>query len=173
MDVAARDPAVKNIAADGDPQTIEEGAGAKVEGVADSQRIQQALRRVFVAAVAGIQHRAVDLVGNQPHRARTGVADDDGISAHRVQCHRGVDQGFALLHRTLRGVHVDHVGPQPLAGDFEAQQRAGAVFEEGVDDRQAGQQPGALLGLAVQRHPLFRLVEQEQQFMRGKPRQAD
>jgi len=75
----------------------------------------------------------------------------------------------------LRGVHVDHVGAQSLAGNLEAKQGAGAVLEEGVDDGQAREPIRALVRLAVQIDPLFRFVEQEQDFPRGKagqPRQV-
>ena len=59
-------------------------------------------------------------------------------------------------------MHVDHVRAQPLAGDLEAQQRARAVFEEGIDDRQTGQRIGMLGALPVESDPLFRLVEEEE-----------
>ena len=101
-----------------------------------------------------------DLAGDQPHRAAAAVADHDGIGAHGVERDRGVDQRFALLHAGLRGMHVDHVGAQPLARDLEAQQRAGGILEEGVDDRQARQQLGMLGGLPVERDPLLGLGEQ-------------
>jgi hypothetical protein len=37
---------------------------------ADGERVEQGLRRMFVAAVAGVEHGAVDLVGDQLDRAR-------------------------------------------------------------------------------------------------------
>ena len=51
----ARDNEVWGIARVGDP--------------ADRERVEQSLRGMFVAAVAGIDHGAVDLFGQQVHRA--------------------------------------------------------------------------------------------------------
>src|SRR3546814_7777743 len=83
---------------------------------------------MLVTAVARVEHGAVDLVGDELHRARGRMADDDRVGAHRVQRHRGVDQRFALLHARLRGVHVDDVGAEPLARDLEGEERAGRIF---------------------------------------------
>jgi hypothetical protein len=69
-------------------------------------------------------------------------------------------------------MHVDHVCPQSLAGNLEAQQRAGGVLEEGVDDGQPGQPVDALVRLTVEINPLFRLVEQEQDLPWSQTRQA-
>jgi hypothetical protein len=94
------------------------------------------------------------------------VADDDHVGAHRVERLRGVDQRLALLHARLRGVHVDDIRAEPLSGDLERQQRAGAVLEERVDQ---GQTVEPLVGLgmgAVGIDPLLRLVEQERDLMR-------
>jgi hypothetical protein len=69
-------------------------------------------------------------------------------------------------------VHVDDIRAQPLASDLEAQQRARRIFEEGVDDGEAGQRIVMFVPLAVQIDPLFRLVEQEQDFMPFELRDA-
>ena len=171
VNVRPGDTAVQDVAADHDLQSVERftGLAPGAQRAADRQRVEQALGRMLVLAVAGVEHRAADLVGNQPDRARTGMADHDGIGPHGIERQRGVDQGLALFHAGGGGMHVDHVGPQSLAGNFEAQQRAGRILEEGVDDRQPGQQVGALVPLAVEVDPLFGLVQQEEQFVRSKP----
>src|SRR5690606_36702127 len=79
---------------------------------------------------------------------------------------RRVDQRLELLHARLRSVDVDQVSAQALARDLEAEQREGGILEEGVDDRQPGEPVGVLLGLAVERDPLLRLVEQEEDLVR-------
>ncbi|PAV67561.1 hypothetical protein WR25_06043 [Diploscapter pachys] len=109
-------------------------AGDAAAAAADGQRVEQCLRRMFVAPVAG-----------------------------RL---RGVDQRFALLHARLRGMHVDDVRAQALARDFEAQQRARAVFEEGVDLREAVEAFVGRRMVAVRGDPRFRLVEQKGDLMR-------
>ena len=159
-DVRARDPAVQDVAADRDLEAVEFFPAAAAQRMAQRQRVEQGLGGMLVLSIPGVEHRAGDLVGDQLHRARAAVADHDGIDAHRVERHRRVDQRLALLHARLRGVHVDHVGAEPFARDFEAEQRARGVLEEGVDDRQPGEPVGMLVRLPVERDPLLGLVEQ-------------
>ena len=90
-DVRARDPAVQDVAADRHGEPAEPALAA-----ADRQRVEQRLGRVLVAAVAGIDHGAIDLFRQQLHRARFGMAHDQHVGMHGVQGHRRVDQGLAL-----------------------------------------------------------------------------
>src|SRR3546814_11699757 len=46
----------------------------------DGERVEQCLCRMFVSSIAGIQHRAIDLVSDQLHGARTLVPDHDHVS---------------------------------------------------------------------------------------------
>jgi hypothetical protein len=105
---------------------------------------------VLVAAVAGIDDRTIDLHGQQMHRPRFGVANDQHIGVHRVQGHRRVDQGLALDHRARRHRHVDHIAAEPLAGDLERCAGARRILEEAVDDRAAAQQAALLFSLPVE-----------------------
>src|SRR3546814_1667390 len=77
QDVRARDAAVQHVAADRDRQPLDPSQPA-----ADGQRVEQRLRRMLVAAVAGVEHRAIDLVGDQLHRARRRMADHDRSEEH-------------------------------------------------------------------------------------------
>ena len=158
---------MQDIAADGDGQAGEIVAGlpSLPQRMAQGQRVQQGLGRVFVLAITRIEDRAVDLVRDKARRPARSVPDDDGIGAHGVEGDRGIDQRLALLHAGLRGVHVDDVGAQPLPGDLETQERPRRVLEESIDDRQSGQAVAVLLALPVEIDPLFRLVEQEQDFV--------
>ncbi len=158
--VGPGDAAVQHIAANRDHKALEPALAP-----ADGERVEQRLRRMLMPAVAGIEHRAVDLVRDQRHRARTGVADDDDIGGHGVERHRRVDQRFALLHAGGGGRHVDDIRAQPLARDFEGQQGAGAVFEKGIDLRHAGQAIIMFARLALVRlRPMVRFVQQETDF---------
>ena len=143
-DVRARDPAVQHVAADRHGEPAEPALAA-----ADGQRVEQRLGRVLVAAVAGVDHRAVDLFRQQLHRARFGMAHHQHVGVHRVQGHRGVDQRLALAHRADRDRHVDDVGAEPLAGELERGAGAGRVLEEAVDQGAAAQRRVLLFGLAV------------------------
>ncbi len=133
-DVRARHAAVGDVAADGDRSPVHVTLGA-----ADRQRVEQRLGRVLVPAVAGVQHRAVHLLRQQGHGARTRVAHDQQVGPHRVQRQGGVDERLALLHRGGLQRHVHHVGAEPLAGQLEARHRPGRRLEEQVDLRQATQ----------------------------------
>src|SRR3546814_17390145 len=62
-----------------------------------------------------------------------------GYGDHRdlhVQTHAFPTRRFSDL---LRGVHVDVGGAEPLARDLEGEERAGRIFEKGVDDGQSGE----------------------------------
>ena len=83
-----------DVAADRDRQ-----AGDPALVAADRQRVEQRLGRMLMGAVAGIDHRAVDLARQQFHRAGCMVAHHQDVGVHGVERHRGVDQRLALAHR--------------------------------------------------------------------------
>ena len=85
---------MQDVAADRDGQAVDAALVA-----ADGEGVEQGLGRMLVAAVAGIDDRAVDLLRQQLDRARRMVAHDQDVGAHGVERHRRVDQGLALLHR--------------------------------------------------------------------------
>ena len=129
--------------------------------VADREQVEQALRRVRVAAVAGVDDvhvgaaGAVEVRGDQVRRAGLRVADDEHVGVHRHQVVDGVEQRLALARRRHADVEVDHVGGQPLGGDLERRARARRVLEEQVEHRPAAQQRHLLdvaLGDRRERH---------------------
>ena len=129
-------------------------------GTADGQRVEQRLRRVLMRAVAGVDHRAADLLRQQRGRSGRLVADDQNVRPHGVQRHRRVDQRLALLHRRACDRHVHHVGAEPFSGEFEGRLGAGRRLVEEVDLGAAAQRRGLLLGLARDRHGGVGAVEQ-------------
>ena len=143
-DVGAGDPRMQDIAADRHDQP-----GNASFMAADGERVEQGLGRVLMAAVAGIDHRAVDLLGEELDGARSMVAHDENVGAHGVQRHRRVDQGLALRHgRGLRR-HVHHVGAQPLARKLEGALGPGRGFEEEIDQGAAAEIVALLGDLAA------------------------
>ena len=84
---------MQHVAANGDVQPLN-----VAEPAANGEGIEQSLRWMFVLAIAGIDHRAIDFAREQFGRARRAVAHHQQIRPHRVQCGRRVDQGFALGH---------------------------------------------------------------------------
>ncbi len=155
-DVGAGDAAVQDVAADGDGQ-----AGDAALGAADGERVEQRLRRVLVRAVAGVDHRAVDLLRQELDGAGRVMAHDDDVGAHGVERHGRVDQRLALRHRRGRDVHVHDVGAEALGRHLERALRARRGFEEQVDQRAAAQHVALLAGLAVVVGGLVGEIEQK------------
>ena len=135
-------------------------AGDPALAALDGQRVEQRLGRVFVRAVAGVDDGGIDDLGQQVRRAGLVVAHDQQVAVHGVQRGRGVDQRLALVHRGRGDRHVDHVGAEALAGQFEAGAGAGAVLEEQVDQGAAAQQVALGLAGAVEQHVALGEVEQ-------------
>ena len=161
-DVGARHPRMQDVAADRHDEARDAALVA-----ADGQRVEQRLGRMLVRAVAGIDHRAVDLLRQKMHRARRVVAHDDDVGPHGVERHRGVDQRLALLHRGGRHRHVHHVGAEPLAGELEGGLRAGRGLEEEVDLGAAAQGRFLLLDLPAHLDLLVGEIEQAPDVQRG------
>ena len=145
MDVGARHARMQHIAHDGHAQV-----GEVLLVVADGVHVQQPLRGVGVAAVAGIDH--VDMgrhmLGDEVGRTRLAVAHDEDVGGHGREVGDGVQQRLALAGRAARDVQVEHVGRQALGRDLERGARARAVLEEQVEHAFAAQQRH-LLDLAV------------------------
>ena len=138
--VGAGDPAVQHVADDRDPAAVEV-ARAVAQVPAHRERVEQRLGGVLVGAVAGVDDRAADPAGvGQPvRRAGGGVADHDGVGAHRLEGQRGVLEALALGDARALGREVDDVGRQPLGGGLEGDPGAGGVLEEEVDHGAAAQ----------------------------------
>ena len=130
--------------------------------LADGQRVEQRLRRVLVRAVAGVDHRAADLLAQELHRARRRVAHDDHVRPHRVERRRRVDQRLALGHRRGAHRHVHDLRAEPLAGDLERALGAGRGLEEEVD-----------LGLAAQRRQRLPLLPADRDHRLGAVEQIE
>jgi hypothetical protein len=93
-------------------------------GPAHRRGVEQRLGRVLVLAVAGVDHRAAQRLGQEVRRAAHRVAHDHDVGAHRVEVLGGVEQRLALGRRAGRRRDVDRVGAEPLGRDLE--RRAGA-----------------------------------------------
>jgi hypothetical protein len=137
VDVGAGDARVDDVADDRHRELRE-----VLLVVADRVHVEQALRRVRVAAVAGVDHvhvrRAVlrDEIG----RAALRVADDEHVGVHRRKVGDRVEQALALGGARARDVEVDDVGREALGGDLEGRPRPRRVLEEEVEDALAAQE---------------------------------
>ena len=155
---------MQDVAADRDDQALDRSLVA-----ADGQRIEQRLGRMLMRAVAGIDHRAVDLLGQQFDRAGGVMPHHENVGMHGVERHRGVDQRLALLHGGGVDRHVHDVGAEPLAGQFERGLGAGRGFEEQVDLGAAAQRGALLLDLAIEIDEFLGEVEEAYDLLARKP----
>jgi hypothetical protein len=118
--------------------------------VPDGVHVQQALRGVGMAPVAGVDHMHMrrHMLGDQVGRTAFAVAHHEDVGRHGAQVGDGVQQRLALAGRAARDVEVDHVGAQARGGNLEGGAGARAVLEEQVEHALAAQQRH-LLDLAV------------------------
>ena len=124
---------------------------------------------MLVRAVAGVDDRAVDLLGEQLDRTGRMMPDDQNVGAHGIEGDRGVEQRLALAHGRDADRHVHHVGAETLAGKLEGGLRAGRGFEEQVDLSAAAERSALLLDLPVERDKLLCEIEQAGDVLGGKP----
>src|SRR5262249_44645668 len=134
VDVAAGDAAVGDVADQADRQAVDPALD-----LADGEDVEQALGRVLVGAVAGVDDAGVEVLGQQVRRAGDRVPDDGGVDAHRLDVLGGVDERLALLHAGAAGGKVLGVGAEALGGQAEARPRPGRRLEEEVEDDLAAQ----------------------------------
>ena len=114
--------------------------------VTDGQRVEEGLRRVFMRAVARVDHCGMDDFCDLMRRAGGGMTDDNRVGRHRLQVQRRVDQSLALDYAGGRSRDIDRVGGQTLRRDFETRAGARGRLEEEIDH-----------GLPAQRRDFFDL----------------
>ena len=91
-------------------------------------------RRVLVGAVAGVDDRGADVLGQQVRRAGGRVADDHDVGPHRLDVLGRVDERLALGEARDAGGEVLGVGREPLGRQAEAGPGPRRVLEEEVED---------------------------------------
>src|SRR5262249_43089103 len=112
------------------------------------ENVQQALGRVLVGPVAGVDDAARQVLGQEVRGPGGAVAHHDDVHAHRLDVLGGVDERLALADAGAGGGEVDGVGGQALGGEAEAGAGAGGRLEEEVDD-DLSLEVGALLAAAL------------------------
>ena len=71
------------------------------------------------------------------------------IGVHGVERHRRVDEGFTLFDGTGGRRHIDDVGAESFASEFEGRARARRYFEEEINDGATAQGGGFLVRTAI------------------------
>ena len=143
QDVGAGHPRMQDVAADGDDEAADPARLRRMVSASSSACVG-----CSCAPSPALIDRAVDLAGEEVHRAGGMVAHHDQVGPHGVERHRRVDQRLALLDGGGGHGHVHDVGAQPLAGQLERRLGAGGSLEEEVDLRPPPQRALLLLDLS-------------------------
>ena len=120
MNVGSRNTAVQYVANDGDRQI------PKIFFVVpDRVHVQQTLRRMCMAAIAGIHDMHMILTSfsqmtrNQIGRARLRMTHDEHVCMHGSEIVDGVEQRLTFAGRGRGNIQIDHVGRESFGCDFE------------------------------------------------------
>ena len=136
--------------------------------VADGEHVEQTLRRVRVAPVAGVDDVDVlaDVACDQVWRSALAVAHDEHVGLHCRQIGHRVEHRLALgLRRNVDG-KIDDIGRQPLGCDFECRARASRRLEEKVENCLAAQQRHFFYLALCDADERFRGIEDLREYLR-------
>ena len=145
MDLRARHARMQDVADDGDAQPAE----IRALHAADSEHVQHGLRRMGMAAVAGVDDADVrgHVPGDEVGGTGLGVPHHEHVDVHGLQVAQGIEQRLALYRAGGVDIDVEHVGRQALGRQLEGGAGTGAGLEEQIDDGLAAQQRDLLDGL--------------------------
>ena len=177
---AARDqrgrPDQRDVRAAGQQQREVRAGHARVQHVADDRdvhafdapergahrvQVEQALRRVLVRAVAGVDDRGARVARGERGGSDLRVADDDDVGAVGVERQQRVLERLALLHRRAARLERDRVRREPLGRELERRRRPRRGLEEDAQH-----------GAAAQRRQLLDLALRDRLEARGELEQA-
>src|ERR1700676_402698 len=161
MNVGARHPAVLNIAKNGDVE-IADAAFA----VANRERVQQALRRMLVRSVAGVDHRNIQMPGDKVGSAGSGVAQDQTIRLHGIQRVHGVQQRLAFFQAGRFRLQVHGVRAKSRGGRAKAEARARGVLEKSQGNGLSAKGRKFFQRMALNFLKRFALIEEKCEFVR-------
>ena len=167
-DVGPGHAAVEDVSEDGD---VEPGDTALV--LADGEGVEQALGRMLVGAVPGVDDVGAGETGEVVGRATGAVAEDDDVRVERLEVADGVAQGLALLEGAGLGREVDDIRAEPDRRELEADARAGARLDEEIHDRLATERRHPLDGASVDGLERSRRVEDDGELLGGQRLQVE
>jgi len=163
MNVGARYAAMLQVAEDGDVE-IRDGA----EAVADGERVEQALRRVLVRAIAGVDNGNIEVAGDKIGCSRGSVPHHQAIRLHRVQRVNGIEQRFAFFDAGGLGLQIHGVRAEPRSRGAETDAGARGIFEESEGHRLAAESGQLFQRMALDFLKGLGLVEKKGDFVRGE-----
>ena len=136
--------------------------------IANGERVQKALRRVFVGTVAGVDDGNFEMTRDEIGGAGRGVAHDEAVRFHGVEIVGGVEKRFAFFEAGGFGLEVHGVRAEPRGCGGEAETSARGIFEEGESDRFATESGQFFQGVALDFLEGLGLIEEKGDFFRGK-----
>ena len=154
MNIRAGHAAVQDVAENRDVPAFELALA-----IADGERIEQRLRGMLVRAVAGVQHRNFEALGDEFGRAGGSVADHDAVGAHGFERANRIDQRFALFQAGGFRLEGHRIGAEARRGGGEADARARGRLEESDGDRLAAKSGQFFQRMALKFLEGFRLIE--------------
>src|SRR5438445_4748070 len=163
MNVRTCHPAVQNIAQNRHVQ-IFDGA----QPVPERQPGHQALRRMFVRAIARVHHRNIQMPGYIIRRSRRRMPHDQAVSHHRIHVQLGIQQRLALIHAGSLGLQVHGVGAQPRRGRSKADARARRVLKKCQCHSLSAQCREFFQRVPLDFLKRFTLVKKKTEFVRSK-----
>ena len=134
VDIRAGHAGVRDVADDHDPLS-----GEIPERAAERVRVEEALGRVGMPAVAGVDDRGVGPGGDEIGRAGGAVAHHDDVAPERGERADGVEERLALLDGGPARRDVRDVGGEGLRSELERDAGARRRLGEEEDHRSAAQ----------------------------------
>ena len=103
------------------------------------ETVEQGLGRVFMHAVAGIDHGQTGRIGEEFRRPGRRMAHNENIRPHRRQGACRIRQALALRCRGRGHGEIDDIGAEPLARHLETALGARRGLEEEIEHGQPAQ----------------------------------
>ena len=163
MNIRASDAAVEDVAENRDVPAFEAAFA-----VADRERVEQGLRGMLVRAIARVEHRNFEALGDEFGRAGRCVADHDAVGAHGFDGADRVDERFALFQAGGFRLKRHRVRAESRGGGGEADARARGRLEESDGDRLAAQSGEFFQGIALKFLEGLRLIENKSDLLAGE-----
>jgi len=135
--VRPRDARVDQVAHDADAQAGEVERVEPTVRLGNDVGVEQSLRRVSVAAVACVEHGAVNSASDELGPARSALPHHQRLGAHRLDRARGVGDRLAFGDARTGRAKVHNIGAEPASSDGETEPSARGNFEKQVGDNPA------------------------------------
>ena len=138
------------------------------EAIANGQRVEQALRGMFVRAVASVDDGNLEMARDKVGCAGSGVTHHQAVRLHGVESVNGVEKRLAFFHAGGFRLKVHGVRAETRRGGAETDARARGVFEEGEGHGFAAKGGEFLKRIALDGLKGPALVEKKSEFVRGE-----